>query len=74
VSSYVIVGAGGIGVTLAAQLRMSGVQRGPLFGAPPSGRTFTGQSISWISCPDGQIIRYNVLPDRLGILRQLTGP
>jgi steroid delta-isomerase-like uncharacterized protein len=54
--------------------QMSGVHRGPLFGAPPSGRAFTGQSISWISFRDGQIIRYNVLPDRLGILRQLTGP
>jgi predicted ester cyclase len=53
---------------------MEGVQRGPLFGVPPSGRWFTGQSISWITFRDGQIVQYNVLPDRLGIIRQLGGP
>jgi predicted ester cyclase len=54
--------------------QIEGVQRGPLFGVPPSGRWFTGQSISWITFRDGQIVQYNVLPDRLGIIRQLSGP
>jgi predicted ester cyclase len=53
---------------------MEGVQRGPLFGVPPSGRWFTGRSISRITFRDGQIVQYNVLPDRLGIIRQLSGP
>jgi steroid delta-isomerase-like uncharacterized protein len=53
--------------------RMEGTQRGPLFGVPPSGRSFTGRSISWITFRDGQIVRYNVLPDRLGIIQQLGG-
>jgi len=52
---------------------LEGVQRGTLFGVPPSGRAFTGASISWITFRDGQIIRYNVLADRLGIIRQLDG-
>jgi predicted ester cyclase len=46
--------------------------RGEIFGAPPSGRRFTGASISWATFRDGQIGEYSVLPDRLGILRQLT--
>jgi predicted ester cyclase len=53
--------------------QIEGVQRGPLFGVPPSDRWFTGHSISWITFRDGQIVRYNVLPDRLGIIRQLRG-
>ncbi|MFG1879082.1 ester cyclase [Sphaerisporangium sp. NPDC049003] len=53
---------------------IEGVQRGEVFGAPPSGRRFTGESISTIRFRDGRIVEYAVLPDRLGILRQLTGP
>jgi predicted ester cyclase len=53
--------------------QMEGVQRGPLFGVPPSGRPFTGRSISCITFRDGQIIRYCVLADRLGIIKQLDG-
>jgi steroid delta-isomerase-like uncharacterized protein len=52
--------------------RIEGVQRAPLFGAPASGRHFVGDSISTITFRDGRIVRYTVLPDRLGILRQLT--
>jgi predicted ester cyclase len=51
--------------------RMEGVQRGPLFGVPPTGRPFAGQSISLIAFRDGQIVRYRVLPDRLGFIQQL---
>jgi predicted ester cyclase len=51
--------------------QMEGVQRGPLFGVPPSGRPFTGRSISWITFRDGRIVQYNVLADRLGIIQQL---
>ena len=53
--------------------QMEGVHRGPLFGVPPSGRPFSGRSVSWITFRDGQIIRYNVLADRLGIIQQLDG-
>jgi predicted ester cyclase len=52
---------------------IEGVQRGEVFGAPPSGRRFVGQSISTITFRDGRIVEYGVLPDRLGILQQLTG-
>lgn len=52
--------------------RIEGIQRQPLFGAPASGRHFVGNSISTITFRDGQIIRYKVLPDRLGILQQIT--
>ena len=48
-----------------------GIQRGLLFGVPPSGRPFTGEAISWMTFRDGQIVRYNVLPDRLGVIEQL---
>ncbi|MEU1729799.1 ester cyclase [Streptosporangium sp. NPDC020145] len=51
---------------------IEGVQRGEVFGAPPSGRRFVGQSISTIRFRDGQIIEYEVLPDRLGIVQQLV--
>ncbi|MFC6084172.1 ester cyclase [Sphaerisporangium aureirubrum] len=52
--------------------RIEGVQRKPLFGVPASGRHFTGHSISTITFRDGKIVRYNVLPDRLGILQQIS--
>ncbi len=52
--------------------RIEGVQRQPLFGVPASGRHFTGHSISTITFRDGQIVRYSVLPDRLGILQQIS--
>lgn len=52
---------------------IEGVQRGEVFGAPPSGRRFTGQSISTIRFRDGRIVEYEVLPDRLGIVQQLIG-
>ncbi|GAA4210778.1 ester cyclase [Microbispora amethystogenes] len=51
---------------------IEGVQRGEVFGAPPSGRRFSGQSISTIRFRDGRIVEYEVLPDRLGILQQLS--
>jgi predicted ester cyclase len=49
------------------------IQRAEIFGAPPSGRRFHGQSISLISFKDDQITDYSVLPDRLTIVQQLTG-
>ncbi|MFL1378923.1 MULTISPECIES: ester cyclase [unclassified Nocardiopsis] len=52
---------------------IEGVQRGEVFGAPPSGRRFVGQSISTIRFRDGRIVEYEVLPDRLGIVHQLVG-
>jgi predicted ester cyclase len=51
--------------------QIEGVQRGPLFGVPPTGRPFAGRSISVITFRDGQIVRYNVLADRLAIISQL---
>ncbi|RCG21016.1 ester cyclase [Sphaerisporangium album] len=51
---------------------IEGVQRGVVFGAPPSGRRFSGVSISTIRFREGRIVEYAVLPDRLGILSQLT--
>ena len=53
--------------------KLEGVQRGALFGMPPSGRAFAGQSVSLITFRDGQIVRYSVLADRLGFIEQLGG-
>ncbi|MRH91237.1 ester cyclase [Nocardia sp. SYP-A9097] len=52
---------------------IEGIQRGVIFGAPNSGRRFFGESISTIRFQDGRITEYAVLPDRLGIIAQLTG-
>jgi len=52
---------------------IDGTQRGEIFGVPNSGRHFTGVSISTIRFRDGRITEYSVLPDRLGIIAQLTG-
>jgi hypothetical protein len=40
--------------------------------AGPSGRFFTGQSVSLIWLDAGRIVRDKVFPDRLGILRQIS--
>ncbi|MGW4365642.1 ester cyclase [Nocardia takedensis] len=53
---------------------IEGTQRGELFGVPDRGRHFFGVSISTIRFRDGRITEYSVLPDRLGIIAQLTGP
>ncbi|MFJ3799765.1 ester cyclase [Streptomyces sp. NPDC090088] len=52
--------------------RIQGIQAGTLFGVPASGRAFTGHSISTLTIRDGQVVRYTVLPDRLGIIQQLS--
>ncbi|GAB2825438.1 ester cyclase [Actinocorallia aurea] len=51
--------------------RIEGTHTGELFGVPPTGRRFSGQSVSTITFRDGKIVRYAVLPDRLGIVQQL---
>ncbi|MGX9883238.1 ester cyclase [Streptomyces sp. NPDC002276] len=52
--------------------KMEGLHTGTVFGVPATGRPFTGHSISWLTLREGRIVRYNVLPDRLGIIQQLT--
>ncbi|MFE0463930.1 ester cyclase [Kitasatospora sp. NPDC058965] len=52
--------------------RIEGVHVGPVFGVPGTGRAFSGRSISTLTIRDGKVVRYNVLPDRLGIIQQLT--
>ncbi|GAA1273299.1 ester cyclase [Kitasatospora nipponensis] len=52
--------------------RIEGTHAGPIFGVPATGRRFTGHSISTLTIRDGQVVRYNVLPDRLGIVQQLA--
>ncbi|CCH32013.1 ester cyclase [Actinosynnema sp. NPDC047251] len=52
--------------------RMDGVHRGNMFGVPGTGRRFVGHSVSHLTFRDGQVVRYRVLPDRLGILQQVT--
>ena len=51
---------------------IEGVQRGEVSGAAPTGRHFTGESISTIRFRDGRIVDDRVLPDRLGIVQQLV--
>jgi steroid delta-isomerase-like uncharacterized protein len=50
--------------------RIEGIHRGTVFGVPGTGKAFTGNSISTITFRDGKIVRYTVLPDRLGIIKQ----
>jgi predicted ester cyclase len=54
--------------------KIEGVHVGTIFGVPATGKRFTGHSISWLTVKDGQVVRYNVLPDRLGIIQQLAEP
>lgn len=54
--------------------RIEGVHKGELFGLPATGKPFSGRSVSTLTFRDGKLVRYRVLPDRLGILRQLGGP
>lgn len=51
--------------------RIEGTHTGDLFGIPATGRPFVGQSVSTLTFRDGKLVRYSVLPDRLGILQQL---
>ncbi|GAA2724354.1 ester cyclase [Actinocorallia aurantiaca] len=51
--------------------RIEGVHKGDLFGVPATGRRFAGHSVSTITFRDGKVVRYRVLPDRLGIIQQL---
>ncbi len=53
--------------------RLEGVQLGEFFGVPATGRPFSGASISTLTIRDGKVVRYHVLPDRLGVVRQLEG-
>lgn len=53
--------------------RIEGIHRGTIFGVPGSGKAFTGNSISTITLKDGKVVRYTVLPDRLGIIKQIEG-
>ncbi|MFF7588732.1 ester cyclase [Kitasatospora sp. NPDC094019] len=52
--------------------RIEGTHVGPIFGVPATGRSFVGHSISWLTVRDNKVVRYNVLPDRLGIVQQLA--
>ncbi len=53
--------------------QLDGVQLGEFFGVPATGRPFSGASISTLTIKDGRVVRYRVLPDRLGVVRQLEG-
>ena len=53
--------------------RIEGIHKGTIFGVPGTGKAFTGNSISTITFQDGKVVRYTVLPDRLGIIEQLGG-
>ncbi|WP_034087616.1 ester cyclase [Streptacidiphilus albus] len=52
---------------------IDGIHEGFVFGLEGTGRHFRGRSISTLTIRDGKVVRYNVLPDRLGIIQQLTG-
>ena len=52
--------------------RIEGIhQKGMLFGIPGTGKAFSGNCISTITIRDGKVVRYAVLPDRLGIIQQI---
>lgn len=54
--------------------QIEGIHQGHIFGVPATGKYFKGQSISSLTVRDGKVVRYNVLPDRLGIVQQLSEP
>jgi predicted ester cyclase len=62
------------GDRVVAFWRLEGVQRGEIFGVPATGRRFSGVSISTLTIRDGKVVRYRVLPDRLGFVQQLSEP
>lgn len=51
---------------------ISGYAKGVVFGVPGNGHYFEGISISAFTLRDGQVVRYSVLPDRVGVIAQLT--
>lgn len=53
--------------------KIEGVHQGVLFGVPPTGKAFIGSSISTITVRDGKVVRYAVLPDKFGMIKQLGG-
>jgi predicted ester cyclase len=53
--------------------RIEGIHQGALFGVPGTGKAFSGNCISTITIRDGKVVRYAVLPDRLGIIKQIGG-
>ena len=53
--------------------RIEGIHQGTIFGVPGTGKAFTGNSISTVTIQDGRVVRYTVLPDRLGIIKQIDG-
>ncbi|GAA2064179.1 hypothetical protein GCM10009839_89500 [Catenulispora yoronensis] len=60
------------GDRVVAFWRLEGVHIGEVFGVPATGRRFSGVSISTLTIKAGKVVRYSVLPDRLGFVRQLT--
>lgn len=60
------------GDRVVAYWRIEGIHHGTIFGVPGTGKPFTGTSISTITFRDGKVVRYTVLPDRLGIIKQLS--
>jgi len=53
--------------------RIEGIHQGTIFGVPGTGKAFTGNSISTVTIRNGRVVRYTVLPDRLGIIKQIGG-
>jgi predicted ester cyclase len=60
------------GDRVVAFWRLEGVHIGEVFGVPATGRHFSGISISTLTIRGGKVVRYSVLPDRLGFVRQLS--
>jgi predicted ester cyclase len=60
------------GDRVVAFWRLEGVHTGEVFGVPATGRHFSGISISTLTIRAGKVVRYTVLPDRLGFIKQLS--
>lgn len=52
---------------------LEGVHTSELFGVPPTGRRFRLISVSTLTIRAGKVVRYSVLLDGLGFIRQLAG-
>lgn len=59
------------GETIAARLTVRGAHQHEFMGLPPTGRTFTIDSINLFRLQDGKIVEHHAVFDNLGMLQQI---
>lgn len=59
------------GDTVAVRMTERGTHDGELMGIEPTGRSFEHESMAFLRLEDGKVAEWWVLPDNLGLMRQL---